>query len=251
MKVSSSISIILLACLCSPLQADELVGTLDWANPQMLAFPVSGVIQEVRAQPGELMKQGQLVAKLDKRPFNYAINRHKASVDAIEPLIQDARREYQHAQELFDQTVLSEVELQKKQAQLAHLQAEQKMAQQDVSLAQWEQQHSVLRAPADGMLISSNLLPGKVISIENQAQVFAMFVESTMMAVHFDLSPEQRKSFSVSQNMEVKIDNQRLKARVSSITIRGTESVVYRMVLQFRQTSDQQYIAGQRAVLVY
>lgn len=251
MKLSSGISIIFFACLSSPLLANELVGTLDWANQQMLAFPVSGVIEEIKVQPGELMKQGQLVAKLDSRPFNFTINRHKASVEAIEPLINDARREYQHAQELFDQTVLSEVELLKKKAQLAHLQAEQKMAQQDVSLARWQQQHSVLRAPADGVLLSSNLLPGMVISIENQTQVFVMFAETTMMAVGFDLSPEQRKSFSMGQSLELKIDNQRLKARVSSITTRGTEPVVYRMVLQFRQTSDQQYIAGQRAVLVY
>ncbi|MCW8955844.1 MAG: biotin/lipoyl-binding protein, partial [Gammaproteobacteria bacterium] len=106
MKVSSRISIILLACFTGPLLADELVATLDWANPQLLAFPVLGVIEQVNAQPGERVKQGQQLARLDQQPFKIAINRYQASVEAIEPMIGDARREYQHAQELYDQTVL-------------------------------------------------------------------------------------------------------------------------------------------------
>lgn len=251
MKVSRYMSIICLVCFCRPLLAAELVGTLDWTNQHMLAFPVYGVIEVVSVQPGQQVKQGQLLATLDQQPFNIAINRHQASVDAVEPLINDARREYQHAQELFEQTVLSEVELQKKQAQLLHLQAEQKIALQDVALARWQQQRSVLRAPADGVLVRSNLIPGLVISRENQAQVFALFAATTMMALHVDISAQQRLAFSLGQILDVKIDKQRLKAQVSSINIKGTEPVIYQMALQFKPTSDQQYVAGQSATVVY
>ncbi|MFW2372147.1 MAG: efflux RND transporter periplasmic adaptor subunit [Gammaproteobacteria bacterium] len=251
MKVSSYISIIFFACFCRPLLAAELVATLDWANPQMLAFPVLGVVEVVNAQPGQQVKRGQLLAKLDQQPFKFAINRHQASVDVVEPLIEDARREYQHAQELFEQTVLSEVELQKKQAQLLHLQAQQKVALQDVALARWQQQRSVLLAPADGVLIRSNLIPGQVISRENQDQIFALFAQTTMMALGVDVSPQQRTAFSLGQILEVNIDKQRLKAQVSSINIKATEPVIYHMVLQFKPTSDQQYVAGQAATVVY
>lgn len=251
MKVSNRITTILLTCFCGPSMAAELMGTLDWANPRMLAFPVAGIIEEVSAQSGEQLKQGQLVARLDQQPFKIAIDRLRASSDAIKPLIDDARREYQHAQELFEQTVLSEVELQKKQAQLAHLQAEQRMLKEDVALALWQQQRSVLRAPADGVLISSNLLPGMVISEENQAQAFALFAETSMMAIRLDLTAQQRRLFSMGQIFEIKIDEQRLKAQVSSITIKGAAPVAYHMVLQFRPTSGQLFIAGQAAILVY
>lgn len=251
MKLLSHIGVVLFSCICSPLLAEELVGTLDWANPRMLGFPVTGVIDEVNAQPGERVKQGQLLARLDQQPFKIGINRHQANVDAIEPLIEDARREYRHAQELFEQTVLSEVELQKKQAQLVRLQAEQRMTQQDVALANWQQQRSVLRAPADGVLISSNLLPGMVISEENQAQVFALFAETSMMAVRLDLNAQQRGVFSLGQSIEVNVGKQRIKAQVSSINNKGTVPGGYQMVLQFMQTPNQQYSAGQIATVVY
>lgn len=252
MKLSSHIvSIILLTCVCKPLLADELVGTVDWAHTHMLAFPVTGVIDLVSVLPGQRVKQGQLLAKLDQQPFKLAIKRHQASVDAIEPLIDDAQREYEHAQELFDQTVLSEVELQKKQAQLLRLQAERTMAQQDVSLARWQQQRSELRAPADGVLIRSNLLPGMVISEENQGQVFALFGQTTVMAFRVDISPQQRAVFSLGQEIELKINKQQVKAQVSSINIKGMEPVIYQLVLVFEPTSDQQYFAGQTASLVF
>ncbi len=251
MKLSSHIGVVLFSCICSPLLAEELVGTLDWANPRMLAFPVTGVIEQVNVQPGERVKQGQLLARLDQQPFKIGIDRHQANVDAIEPLIEDARREYRHAQELFEQTVLSEVELLKKQAQLVRLQAEQRMTQQDVALANWQQQRSVLRAPGDGVLISSNLLPGMVISEENQAQVFALFTETSMMAVRLDLNATQRGVFSLGQSLEVNIGKQRIKAQVSSINNKGTVPGGYQMVLQFMQTPDQQYIAGQTATVMY
>lgn len=251
MKYPSRISLVLLMCVSGSIQAGELVGHLEWANPQILAFPVTGVIDELSAQAGAQLKQGQALAKLDQQPFKIAISRYQASVEAIEPLIGDALREYQHAQELYEQTVLSEVELQLKQAQLARLQAQQKMAQQDVAMARWQQQRSVLRAPSDGVLLASRLLPGMVISEENQAQAFALFADTSVMALRVDLSVEQRSQFSLGQKLKVKIDKQGLNAQISSITFIESEPVTYEMVLQFPQQPGQHFYAGQTATVVY
>ncbi len=225
--------------------AAEYPAILDWADKSLVAFPVTGVVQSLHAQPGETVKKGQLLARMDSIPFMAEVDKFKANIARIQPLLADAARELEHAQELFDQTVLSVVELQKIEAIHQRLSAEDQLARAELVLAQWRVQKAQLHAPYNGRLVSANLLPGMVISKENQSQVGLMMASISTMQAVATVNAGQLQHLNVGQAVEVIIDDKTLPAQIRAITQNEERNDQYQLMVTF--SSEQTLWAGQSA----
>lgn len=225
--------------------AAEYPAVLDWADKRLVAFPVTGVVQSLHAHPGETVKKGQLLVRLDSTPFLAKVDKYKANIARIQPLLADAHRELEHAQTLFDQTVLSVVELQKVEAVHQRLLAEDQLARAELALAQWRVQKTQLRAPYNGRLVSSNLLPGMIISKENQSQVGLMLAATEAMQAIATVDVGQLRHLTVGQAVEVIIGEQTLAGQIRTIAQSQDDSSRYQLEVSF--TSDRVLWAGQPA----
>jgi len=231
--------------------AQTIEGMLEWGNETVLSFPVTGRVQIVEVQPGETIKKDQLLANLDKQPFAIKIQKYKAKVEEIQPLIFDAQLEMKHAKELYERTVLSEVELQKTEAQLKGLQAREIAAQSDVAFAQWEYEESRLVSPFDGVVVDSNLQKGVVISEENKSDIKLIVAQNNIMQVSVPIEIDMIKHIKVGQNVAVTVAGDDHQGMVKAIYFDSNKIENRTVKIQFSHSHKKLYFAGQKAKVTF
>lgn len=231
--------------------AQTIEGVLEWGNATVLSFSVTGTVQLVGVHPGEEIKKSQLLAYLGKQPFDIKIQKYKFKVEEIQPLIFDAKLEMAHAKELFERTVLSEVELQKIEAHLKGLQAREKAAQSDVALAQWQYGKSRLVAPYDGIVVESNLQKGMVISEENKSDVKLIVAQKNIMQVSVLIGIDLIKNIEIGQNVDVVVAGNNYQGVLKAINIGSSAAEKLTAKIQFSHNHKPMYFAGQKAKVIF
>ncbi len=231
--------------------AQSVDGVLEWGNETVLAFPVTGVVKTVGVKAGEKVKKGQLLAQLDKQPFIIKIKKYKAKVGEIQPLIFDAKLDMAHAEELYERTVLSEVELQKTEAHLKGLLARETVAQSDVDLAQWQYNKSRLVSPFNGIVTQLNLQEGMVISEENKSEIKLLVAKKNIMQVSVLLDYGMIKKLKMGLGVKVIVAGEEHKGTVQSIS--GAAAAVEKIIvkIQFSHGNRLYFYAGQKAKVIF
>jgi multidrug efflux system membrane fusion protein len=146
--------------------------SLAAADPEQavpLGIPVSGVIGEVRVAPGDRVKRGQRLISLDPRAFKLRLEGLEATVARLRPARDERARELERAQELYDRTVLSDVELQQARYAAEMAEAALQEAESARALAALDLEYSVLRAPYDGTVQRVDVGVGQVVVNRCQA----------------------------------------------------------------------------------
>ncbi len=204
--------------------ASEIDATLHWADEQYYSFAVNGRVDRVLVAPGEKLAQGALLATLDTRPFDYAVSKCKAAINKIEPAIFDAKLELDQAKELYERTVLSEVELQKVDVVYKTLVAEREMAQAECELQQWQAEQAELKAREASYVVASNIYPGLVVSEENKSVAVMHLVSATKASALVYLDTTRAMQYAVGQSVEVSMAGDTLNGRVQSIAMQADEN---------------------------
>ncbi len=243
MKHKSSLAI-LLTIYCTGLSAIELDASLGWTDQRRYGFVVTGVVDDYRVDVGAKVKKGQLLARLDRRPFNYRVKHCQANIKQLEPKIYDARLALNHAEELFERTVLSEVELQRIDGEHKALVAQSEALKAECQLEKWRAEKSSLKARQPAYVISSTIVPGQIISDENQDEVYVELVSASRASATAWLSSDQKRQLKSSDRVEVNIDSRSIPAKLQSIELRANEQGQYRAVFVFDY--NQPIEAGKR-----
>ncbi len=84
---------------------------------------ISGVIQEVYVKGGDIIKKGDLIAKIKVIPNLSSLNNAKNGIQTNKIALDDQRRNYDRQKSLFDKGVISKQDLEK--AEVAYQQAQQ------------------------------------------------------------------------------------------------------------------------------
>lgn len=218
---------------CFPLSAVEVEGKLGWADRQQYGFAVTGVVSERVVQAGDKVEKGDLLARLDLRPFNYKISGCSARVKKWEPLVYDAKLDLDHAEELFERTVLSEVELQRIDSKYKALVAEKDMFEAECKLEKWKAEKATLKAKEQSYVINSSFVPGMIISNENKATVFMELVSANKATATSWLTAQQKSQLKLAKEIEVVFEHQSIPAKVQSIDLQANEANLHRVVFVF------------------
>jgi len=242
---------LLLLFLLRPACAAELQGTLHWSGKSQLGFVVPGKVALVKAQPGVRVKKGQLLVQLEQRPFKLEVKKFKAGTETIEPLLFDAKVELDQARELYDRTVLSQIELQKVEARYRGLQAQSRVAQMDYELAKWRQDESSLMAPFDAVVIENHFSPGQVVAEENKGNLAVSLAPAEVMAVSVQAAAGDLQALQPGQAVKVVIDSEQLPGVVQQLDLRGNDKGLYPCVIEFTYTTGKIYYAGQTVKVVF
>ncbi|HEX5636357.1 MAG TPA: hypothetical protein VFY78_04665, partial [Gammaproteobacteria bacterium] len=92
-------NILTIFCLMAvtAVQAAEVNATLDWANRQIAAFAVHGVVDKVQVVAGDRVKKDQVLAQLEQTIFLQSNRKYQAQVDGIKPRLFDSKQNYDQA----------------------------------------------------------------------------------------------------------------------------------------------------------
>ncbi|OEJ68513.1 efflux RND transporter periplasmic adaptor subunit [Magnetovibrio blakemorei] len=149
----------------------------SWAADRALAFAVSGVVADIKVQPGASVAQGDVLAVLDLAPFQARAQAADAAVKATKVILDLASRRLQQTQELFDALSTSAEQVELAQTTQANAKMAYENARRDAALAAWKLGRATLKAPTAGTVAS---IPGYVGQVVNlNAETLAVVVVNT------------------------------------------------------------------------
>ncbi|MDT3705367.1 MAG: efflux RND transporter periplasmic adaptor subunit [Thiobacillus sp.] len=129
------------------------------ADKLELTTRVSGVVAEVLVKPGQRVKKGAVLLRLDTTVLQARLDEASAEEARARADEADAKRDMERAQELFNRTVSSTTELDAAVLRHARAQANLTVAAARRTIAQKNLDDAELRAPVDGVV---NALPGGI-----------------------------------------------------------------------------------------
>lgn len=231
-------SILLVLCATGSV-AGEVQGVLRWSGKTDLSLPVSGVVDEVLVRPGQAVKQGQVMLKLDKRRVKARLRAAEARVARFKPGRDEAQRELERAKELFDRTVLSEVELQQAKIDFAEKNAALQEARAELVGARLDLEYSELKAPFDLIVLHVFSVKGQVVINALQPMPLISVARDRLM-VSAPLPVAKLSGVDIGQQVTVTYDGKTTAGSVSRVTYdSGRRQSVLRISI-----ADQQVIKG-------
>jgi RND family efflux transporter MFP subunit len=149
---------------------------LLWAAESVeLSTRVSGVVEKVWVKPGQRVKKGASLLRLDRTVLQAQLAEATAEQARAQADAGEARRERDRAQELFNRTVSSTSEFDAAKLLDARAQATLAVAQARRVIAQKNWQDAELKAPFDGVVSAVPGGLGTVVSADCQPRPLVIF----------------------------------------------------------------------------
>lgn len=145
--------------IASPLRAADKIE---------LTTRVSGVVDVVLVKPGQRVKKGAVLLRLDRTILQARLDEAAAEHSRAQADEADAKRDLDRAQELFDRTVSSTSELDAAALRYARTQAALSTARARRVIAQKNLNDAELKAPFDGVVSAVPGGPGTVVAADCQ-----------------------------------------------------------------------------------
>lgn len=199
--------------------AAEYPATLDWSGRVNLTLPVSGVLDTVVAQAGQMVKKGELLASLEPTLFKAAVAEVRADLDRLTEEQLDARRDLDRVQELYARTVASTTELDAAKLRYARASASLAATQARLERARRQLADSELRAPFDALILQRHGEPGLVISSQCQPAAVFTVARTDELIARVALTAEQAAAVHLQRNVEAVIGNRVLTAELRALTV--------------------------------
>lgn len=146
---------------------------------------VSGVIQKITFHEGDKVKKGDLLFKLDNRPFKAVVTSLEAQVKNVKIALDQAEKEAQRSERLIARKAISTEEaeartslLNQRAAQLASLKARLTSAQLDLEFTE-------IRSPIDGIISNANITRGN--NVRAGESILTTIVSNKAMYAYFDV----------------------------------------------------------------
>ena len=124
----------------------------------------SGEIIEMRVETGDEVRAGDLLARIDPRLPRNTLAQAEANLDVARAQLQNARAQLDRAEKLFNEKLISEVEIES--SKLAHATANAAVvrAESDLETARDAMEDTQVKAPLSGTIIQKSVELGTVIS---------------------------------------------------------------------------------------
>ena len=151
---------------------------------------VSGTLQRLCVTEGQKVAKGQTLFIIDQVPYQAALNTALASQQAANASLATAQLTYDSKKKLFDDGIISDVELQT--AQNALLSAKAQLAQSNAQVvnARNSLSYTVVKSPANGVVGTLPYRQGALVS-SAMAQPLTTVSDNNQMYVYFSISEAQ------------------------------------------------------------
>jgi multidrug efflux system membrane fusion protein len=208
------------------------------------------MVVDIRVAPGSEVTLGQVLLRLDQKSFKENLDFAKAEHESARLEAEEASREMQRAQELYDRTVLSNHELET--ARIAEAKAKTVYAQANARLAKAESdwRYSEIRAPFDGTIINVMAEVGQSVVSDMQSTPLMVLVDQRRMLAKATIDDDQLGSVEIGKKIGVVAGGREYRG---DVVVVGFEPVAvkddkprYEITVAF-EPRDAKLRAGQKA----
>jgi len=241
--------LLLLLTTTMALKAAEKDATLDWSQRWTLSTPISGAVQTVTVNEGDSVKKGQLLLTLDDRGYRAQVKRANSTVSRAKENYDEAKRELDRGQELFDRTAISVHELQVVKIDYATALAHVNDAEAGLVLAKLDLEYAQLKAPDAGTVIQVNTHPHQIISNRLEVQPLIVMVSNDQWVARAQLSADEINEWQSGQVVQVQVGSETYQGKVKRIGFEpstATSKPMYELEVEF-SAAGKTFRKGQSA----
>lgn len=179
----------------------EFSGEVRARVESRLGFRVAGKLQKRPAEPGQVVKAGQVLAELDPQDYQLAQEAAQAQVAAARTQRDLAAAEFKRYQALQQQNFISGAELERRDTTLKAAQAQLDQAQAHLASQGNQSIYTRLLAPAAGIVTAVEAEPGQVLAAGTP--VLRLALEGPRDAV-FSVPEDRVGAIRVGASVQVK-----------------------------------------------
>jgi len=176
---------------------DEFTGRTEPVEAVDVRPRVSGYIQEVRFQSGQLVKKGDVLFVIDPRWHQAEYERRKAEVEQAKVRLENSKREAERTTQLLANRAISAEEGDARQARYQEAKAGLLVAQAALDTAKLDLDYTQVRAPVDGRVSRALLTEGNYVSgIAGAASLMTTLVSVDPVYVYADVDENSLLKFN-------------------------------------------------------
>jgi RND family efflux transporter MFP subunit len=186
--------------------AADIQATLQWSQRVELSTPVSGVVQSVNVDLGDLVKKGQVLLTLDNTTYRARVEENQSEITRLNAEMEEAKRNLDRVQELYQRTVVSTTDLD--QAKLRLIRSQSALAESRARLQQNRKalEDASIRAPFDAVVIARQAEPGQSVAAGLQPQMLLTLARSGEMIARAYLAYAQMGKLKAGQPLTVIVE---------------------------------------------
>lgn len=164
MKLKILVLMLMVAGVSAASHAESISATVQTGKLYELGVPLNGVVQSVTVQLGDTVKKGNELLRINCSSYDIKKKIAEAKVDALAVGLGRVRAELDRTLEMYDQDLITEVEMQEAKDRFSEFDAHIREADGELQLARLNQRNCVLHAPVDGSVVSIQTNPGDVVA---------------------------------------------------------------------------------------
>src|SRR5215475_2342736 len=195
---------------------DEYVGRFVAVDMVEVRARVSGYLEQVHFQDGQIVKQGDLLFTIDKRPFQNALNQAKANLLLAQSNLKFTEGDYARAQQLLKDRTISEQVFDQRAQAYRNAQASVAANEAAVKQAALDLKFTELKAPIAGRIGDRRVTSGNLVTGGTGGT-------TTLLATIVSLDPIR---FEFTFDEAAYLRYERLSSTGQEITSRSTSVVV-------------------------
>ena len=170
---------------------DEYVGRFTAVNSVEVRARVSGYLDGVHFKDGQMVKQGDLLFTIDKRPFENALAQARANVTLAKSNLTFTQSDLQRAQQLVREKTVTEQLFEQRAQAFRNAQASVAGAEAALKHAELDLQFTELRAPIDGRIGDRRVSPGNLVTGGTGGNTTMLATIVSTDPIHFEFTYDE------------------------------------------------------------
>jgi len=143
---------------------DEYVGRFAAVSLVEMRARVSGYLDGVHFKDGQLVKQGDLLFSIDKRPFQNAVAQARATLTQAQSNLSFTESDFTRGQQLVREKTITEQTFEQRSQAYRNAQASVSGAEAQLRQAELDLEFTELRAPISGRIGDRRVAPGNLVT---------------------------------------------------------------------------------------
>lgn len=143
---------------------DVYTGRFEAEERVEIRARVSGYLDEIHFEDGDMVEKGQRLFVIDQRPFQLAVERAQAALEAAKATRDLAEIEYRRAEQLAERNVGTVQEVDRTRGALTEAEAQVQVAEAELNQARLDLGFTEISAPFGGRIGEALVDPGNLVT---------------------------------------------------------------------------------------
>jgi multidrug efflux system membrane fusion protein len=223
------------------------IGSIAAANTAIVRAKIEGELQAIHFKEGQTVRAGALLAELDPRPLQIAVNQAQGQLTRDQAQLQNARLDLVRFQDLLSRDGISKQQVDTQQALVNQLQGTVQTAQAQLDNARLQLSYTRITAPISGRVglkrvdVGNVVRPSDVSGVVSVSQTQPADVVFAVPDLHLPLIARQLRA---SRPLAVEAWDRELKNKLADGRVSSVDNAIdaatgtIKLKAQFRNGDD-------------